>query len=246
MEHPVCIVHNRYLLSNFDAINLHFTLQKELLEKNSRLRYQGKAPNLFVGEIPFVTEHFLYIKETYRKLPTQCLNLQYFTMPQRREALNADVWREIERRSEKDRRELLKWQLQAREPITKFSDIEIGDHLVKRASNPITGNVVYYHHFLCTGRDSERKPIIIHYYNTPARVFKQIFNTLSFGSGSAAGQVARVQEYTLPSEEFIKSECELQEKGAEVERVVWPDELKRYPVDEVRILLNLVYCFSRK
>ncbi|XP_028408609.1 uncharacterized protein LOC114531153 [Dendronephthya gigantea] len=154
-------------------------------------------------------------------------------MTQNEITFNDEIWKDIKRRSEKNQKKFLKWHLQAREPINKFSDIKIGDHLVKKAPSPFTKNALYYHHFLCTGRDSEGKPIITHYYNTPANAIKQIFTTLSFGSGSAKGQIASVQEYSLPHEDFIKSECELQEKGGEVERVVWPDELKRYPVEEV-------------
>ena len=38
---------------------------------------------------------------------------------------------------------------------------------------------------------------------------------------------------TLPHKDFIKDEDELQAKGREVERVVWPEELRRYFVKEV-------------
>ena len=38
---------------------------------------------------------------------------------------------------------------------------------------------------------------------------------------------------TLPHKDFIKSEDELQAEGNEVERVVWPEELRRYTVEEV-------------
>ena len=38
---------------------------------------------------------------------------------------------------------------------------------------------------------------------------------------------------TLPHKDFIKLEDELQAKGAEVERVVWPEELRRYSTEEV-------------
>ena len=42
-----------------------------------------------------------------------------------------------------------------------------------------------------------------------------------------------VQEMTLPHKDFIKSEDDLQAKGREVERVVWPEELRRFSVREV-------------
>ena len=146
--------------------------------------------------------------------------------------LNDQIWRDITKKHAKEQRKLLEWQLQAREPICKFSDIKIGDHLVKKTS--VCGIVLYYHHFLCTGSDDEGRPRIIHYYNTATNAIHQLFTTYSFGSGSTLGQLGIVQEVALPHENFIKSESELQEEGAEVERVVWPDELKRYPVEEVR------------
>ena len=145
--------------------------------------------------------------------------------------LNDKIWQDIYKLDSKKQRELLEWQLQAREPIYKFSDIKVGDHLIKKTS--VGGKVFYYHHFLCIGSEGEGRPTIIHYFNTVSNAFQQVFSTFSFGSGSALGQLAIVSELTLPHEDFIRSESELQEKGAEVERVVWPDELKRYPVKEV-------------
>ena len=151
--------------------------------------------------------------------------------------LNDQVWENIIKKPTKEQRKLLEWQLQAREPICKFSDIKLGDHLVRKTSVRLSEKcrkVLYYHHFLCTGSDHEGRPRIIHYYNTATNAIHQLFTTYSFGSGSTLGQLGIVQEVALPHENFIKSESELQEEGAEVERVVWPDELKRYPVEEVR------------
>ena len=153
--------------------------------------------------------------------------------------LNDQVWENITKKDTEERRKLLEWQLQAREPICKFSDIKKGDHLVRKAS--VCGVVLYYHHFLCTGSDDEGRPRIIHYYNTASNAINQLFTTYSFGSGSALGQVGIIQEFELPNEDFIASESELQAEGAEVERVVWPDELKRYPVEEVR---EITLCFA--
>ena len=146
--------------------------------------------------------------------------------------LNHRIWEDIKKMERKKQTELLKWQLQAREPINKFSDIKVGDHLIKKKS--VGGKVLYYHHFLCIGSEGEGRPTIIHYSNTPSNAFRQVFNTYSFGSGSALGQLGIVSELTLPHKDFIQSESVLQEKGAEVERVVWPEELKRFPVEEVR------------
>ena len=151
--------------------------------------------------------------------------------------LNDQVWENITKKPTKEQRKLLEWQLQAREPIRKFSDIKKGDHLVRKTSIRLPKRrrkVLYYHHFLCTGSDEKGQPKIIHYYNTPRNAIAQLFTTYSFGSGSALGQVGIIQEFALPNKDFIASESELQEEGVEVERVVWPDELKRYPVEEVR------------
>jgi hypothetical protein len=144
---------------------------------------------------------------------------------------NDEIWKNIERRGSKEQRELLAWQLQAREPINKFSDIKAGDHLIKKAS--MLDKKLYYHHFLCIGDDDDGQPRVIHYNNTKANAFRTFRKTCSCASGSTLGQLGIVSEISLPHEDFIKSESELQRKGAEVERVVWPDELKRYPVDEV-------------
>ena len=55
----------------------------------------------------------------------------------------------------------------------------------------------------------------------------------SLGSGTAFEQLGIVQNMTLPHKDFIKNEGELQAKGFEVERVVWPDELRRYSAEDV-------------
>ncbi|XP_028408482.1 uncharacterized protein LOC114531039 [Dendronephthya gigantea] len=148
-----------------------------------------------------------------------------------RNSLNDDIWKDISELNDKKQRELLKWHLQARQPICKFADMHAGDHLIKKKS--VSGKVLYYHHFLCTGSEGESRPTIIHYSNTANNAFRQAFSTFSFGSGSALGQLGIVQEITLPHKDFIESESELIEKGAEVERVVWPEELRRFPSKEV-------------
>ena len=155
--------------------------------------------------------------------------------------LNDEIWEEINKMDNKKQRELLEWQLQAREPICKFSDIKVGDHLIKKAS--VDGKVLYYHHFLCIGSEGKGRPTIIHYYGTVGDALKQFVPTGFFRSGSNFGQAGIVSELTLPHKDLIQSENELQEKGAEVERVVWPDELKRYPVEEVMGILLTVIVF---
>ncbi|KAJ7331236.1 hypothetical protein OS493_020018 [Desmophyllum pertusum] len=142
---------------------------------------------------------------------------------------SVSIWKGIEKRKSKDQEHLLQWQLQEREPIHRFSDMKAGDHLVRKGSS--MGDLINYeHHFLCIGTDCDG-PKIIHYYNTPGNARKQMFPT-SLGSGTAFRQLGKVQEMTLPHEDFIK-EGELQTKGKEVERVVWPEELRRYSVEDV-------------
>ena len=152
-------------------------------------------------------------------------------------ALNYRIWQDIEKKDSKEQRKLLEWQLQAREPICKFSDMKVGDHLIKKRS--LGAKVLYDHHFLCIGSEGEGRPTIIHYSNTATNAIQQFLKTFGCGSGSALGQLGIVQEVTLPHEDFIKSESELQEKGAEVQRVVWPDELKRYHVEEVNVFFYI-------
>ena len=125
---------------------------------------------------------------------------------------------------------LLRWQLQAREPIHRFSDMKAGDHLVRKGS--FLGSS-YEHHFICIGSDYHRWPKIVHYYNTAANASRQMIRTGGFSAGSANEQLGIVQEMTLPHKDFIKNEDELQAEGNEVERVVWPEELQRYFVREV-------------
>ena len=138
------------------------------------------------------------------------------------------VWRNIEGLKSDEQKKLLQWQLQAREPIHRFTDIKTGDHLVRKSSFM---KIPYEHHFLCIGFD-KGKPKIIHYYNTSWNASMQLIPT-SLGSGSAIEQLGIVQEMTLPHKGFIKSEDELQEEGNEVQRVVWPEELRRFSVEEV-------------
>ncbi|KAJ7331233.1 hypothetical protein OS493_020015 [Desmophyllum pertusum] len=133
---------------------------------------------------------------------------------------SVSIWKDIKRRESKDQEHLLQWQLQEREPIHRFSDMKAGDHLVRKGSS-IGDRIKYEHHFLCIGTDCNGKTKIVHYYNTP-----------SLGSGTAFRQLGKVQEMTLPHKDFIK-EGELQTKGKEVERVVWPEELRRYSVEDV-------------
>ncbi len=165
-------------------------------------------------------------------------------------SLSSYIWRDIENLESEKRMHLLQWQLQAREPIRRFSDMRAGDHLVRKSSF-FGGSIQYEHHFLCVGFDFEEKPKIIHYYNTEENAHHQFsfasrtsvgsegLNALrqmlafSLVSGSALGQLGIVQEMTLPHEDFIKNEEELQAKGSEVERVVWPEEMRRYSVPEV-------------
>ena len=140
------------------------------------------------------------------------------------------VWKGIEELESKEQLHLLRWQLQAREPIHRFSDMKAGDHLVRKSS--LLGSS-YEHHFICIGSNYEGRPQIIHYYNTAANASRQMIRTGGLGAGSANEQLGEVQEMTLPHKDFIKNEDELQAKGNEVERVVWPEELRRFFVREV-------------
>ena len=126
------------------------------------------------------------------------------------------TWKCIEKLESEKRIRLLQWQLRAREPIRRFSDMKVGDHLVRKGSST-GGSLKYEHYFLCVGFDCKRKPKIIHYYKTDkTKKWKVV-----------------VQLMTLPHKDFIKNEGELQAKGSEVERVVWPEELKHFSVQEV-------------
>lgn len=135
-----------------------------------------------------------------------------------------EIWKNIERYDRAKQREVLEWQLQAREPIHSFAEINRGDHLVKK--DKLFGLVEYEHHFLCIEND-EGKPKIIHY--TIENTIKQMFPTC-LDLGPAIEQLGEVQEMFLS--DYIKEE-DLQAEGNEVARVVWPEELHRYSVDEV-------------
>ena len=126
------------------------------------------------------------------------------------------TWRDIERLESAEQKRLLQWQLQAREPIHFFADIRTGDHLIKNHS-AMDGLFCYEEHFLCIGY-KEDKPRIVH-YNVSGHIY-EIYETY------------KICEMTLPHKDFIESEEELQAKGNEVQRVVWPEELRRFSVEE--------------
>ncbi len=151
-------------------------------------------------------------------------------MPASSQPTELKSWEEIEQLPTKEQRAYLQQALQNREPIKKFSDIKLGDHLVRKGS--FCGKA-YEHHFLCAKVESDDRVTIIHYHaGSVASFFKSIKPSLFEACGSPR-EAACVKEVTLPDEVFIKSESDLQKKGKEVERVVWPDELRRYPVEEV-------------
>lgn len=140
------------------------------------------------------------------------------------------VWKDIEKLESQEQINLLQWQLQAREPIHRFSDMKAGDHLVRKRA--ILG-ISYEHHFICIGSDHTGRPKIVHYYNMAGNVTLQMIRTSGLGSGTANEKLGIVQEMTLPHKDFIKDEGELQAKGREVERVIWPEELRRFSIGEV-------------
>ena len=137
-----------------------------------------------------------------------------------------EIWNSIERLPKDQQKRLLQWQLQAREPIHSFKDIRLGDHLVRKDS--FLGLVPYEHHFICVDFNGKGKPMIVHYYNTAWKVIAQLIPCIS-ASGSPVEQMAKVQEMCI--EEYV-SEAKLQKEGNEVARVVWPEELLRYPPEE--------------
>ena len=139
---------------------------------------------------------------------------------------SVEIWNSIERLPTDQQKHLLQWQLQAREPIHSFKDVRLGDHLVRKDS--FLGLVPYEHHFICVGFNGEGKPMIVHYYNTPWKATAQLIPSIS-GCGSPIEQLAVVQEMCI--EEYV-SEATLQTEGNEVARVVWPEELLRYPPEE--------------
>lgn len=142
------------------------------------------------------------------------------------------IWKGIEELESEEQMRLLRWQLQAREPIYRFSDMEAGDHLVRKSCS-LVGLIPYEHHFICVGFNCEGRPKIVHYYNTAANAIAQMIPTSGLGSGTAIELLGEVQEMTLPHKDFIKNENDLQAKGSEVERVVWPEELQRFSVPDV-------------
>ena len=132
------------------------------------------------------------------------------------------LWKAIEELESKQQIRLLDWQLQAREPIRRFSDMKPGDQLVRK--NSLLGLIPYEHHFICIGSDCEGRPTIVHF--NPLNKASPAPNIALFQSG-----IVRVMK--LPHEEFIEDQDELQAKGREVQRVVWPEELRRFSVREV-------------
>lgn len=144
------------------------------------------------------------------------------------------IWKEILELEPEERKDHLRRQLQAREPIRRLSDMELGDHLLMTRNRGTS--LEYAHHFLCSGKDElSGKPKIIQYYNTPRNAMKQLFPT-SLGSGSCLEQLGMIQEMALPdgdliAESDIDSETDL--LRVEVERVVWPEELRRFSTEEV-------------
>ena len=146
------------------------------------------------------------------------------------------VWKDIEKLESQEQMNLLRWQLQAREPIHRFSDMKPGDHLVRKSSSV---GISYEHHFICIGSDYKERPRIVHYYNTAGNASLQLILTGGLGSGTANEKLGIVQEMTLPHKDFIEDEGELQAKGREVERVVWPEKLRRFSVrDVIRLALE--------
>ena len=142
------------------------------------------------------------------------------------ERASVEIWNWIERLPWEKQKHLLQWQLQAREPIHSFKDIRLGDHLVRKDS--FLGLVSYEHHFICVDLNSKGQPMIVHYYNTAWKATAQLIPSIS-ASGSPVEQMAKVQEMCI--EEYV-SEAKLQTEGNEVARVVWPEELLRYPPEE--------------
>ena len=145
-----------------------------------------------------------------------------------------EIWKDIRERKPEEQKHLLRRQLQAREPVRRLSDMKPGDHLLM-TRNP-GSSLEYAHHFLCSGIDEiSGKPKIIHYYNTPGNAMKQLFPT-SLGSGSCLEQLGKIQEATLPDGDLIAKndvDSETDLLRVEVERVVWPDELRQYSTEEV-------------
>lgn len=152
------------------------------------------------------------------------------------------IWKRIENLGKQEQNDLLQWQLQAREPIRRFADIKLGDHIVTKGSivpamsaSLLPSLFEYEHHCLCIGFDGDGSPKIIHYYNTPSNASYQMSSTSLLGSGTSLGKLGIIQEMTLPDSSFI-TEDKLQANEDDewaMARVVWPDELQRYTVDEI-------------
>ena len=139
-------------------------------------------------------------------------------------------WEKISQLSANEKRAALGKKLQKREPIKSFSDIKPGDHLVQKCS---IGSMFYHHHFICTESNSDGKPSIIHYYDARGGSSSSFSVSSVTWSGLKLGRVASIKEITLPHDDFVESESELQKEGVEIERVVWPDDLRRFSVEEV-------------
>ena len=142
------------------------------------------------------------------------------------ERASVEIWNRIETLPWDQQKDLLQRQLQAREPIHSFKDIRLGDHLVRKDS--FLGLVSYEHHFICVDFNGKGQPMIVHYYNSAWKATAQLIPSIS-ASGSPVEQMAKVQEMCI--EEYV-SEAKLQTEGKEVARVVWPEELLRYPPEE--------------
>lgn len=140
---------------------------------------------------------------------------------------SAEIWRGIEKLDNQKQKDLLEWQLQAREPIRRFADIRLGDHLVTKGSMldnlfPRDLGILKYlnvldelkeslsaldlleyeHHFLCIGFGSKGEPKIIHYYNTESN-WERFVSTVGCGSGKSLGKLGKIQEMTLPNDTLI-------------------------------------------
>ena len=175
---------------------------------------------------------------------------------------SAGIWKHIEKLDSQKQKDLLEWQLQAREPIRRFADIRLGDHLVTKGSmlnnlfpqdlGPFEDLDVpdvrkrslsaldllewlkYEHHFLCVGFGNNGEPKIIHYYNTESN-WKRFVSTVGCGFGKSLGKLGMIQEMTLPNAALITEDQLLttEDEDWKMARVVWPDELRRYSVEEI-------------
>ena len=122
-------------------------------------------------------------------------------------------WEELSQLPEEKKKAFFETHLK-RLRIKEISEIRVGDHLVKSCS--ILNRVVYEHHFLCT---SETPKMIVHYQMVP-------YSTLLRKPVYEISKWSKIQE--MPIEEYL-TDLPL----CKVQRVVWPQELKRYPDHEV-------------